>query len=245
MYIKEVCVAGKVIEVRKFFSFRHHTPGMRRGEREKPTPEAQKKRNQKNAEKTLRQLMNTNFEDGDFLVRLDFCKRPGGSEEMQELMAAFIKKLRRYLKKEDQVPTYLYVKEVGPRGSRHIHMMLKKCDTDILMRAWTYGGVHIDPLNSGGQYRKIAAYFIKYAAKTEETEGRLIGKRWVPSQNLKKPKILRKVISARTFRNEVKEPKGYYLDKETEVSGISEETGYPYFSCQFVKIAGGGWKCRK
>lgn len=236
-YIEEVCDSGRVIEVEKYYSYRWHTPGEQRAERTGETSEAQKKRNQRRAEKNLRRLMNTNFEDGDFLVRLDFSERPGGSEEMQSLVAKAIRVMRREMRKGGKELKYIYVKEVGPKGSRHIHMLVNKCDPAILMKAWTYGGVHIDPLHSDGQYRKIAAYFIKYASRTEETEGQLIGKRWYASRNLKKPKVKKRILPAKRFKKVPKRIEGYTLDKETEISGIGAD-GYEYYSYQLVRYGG-------
>ena len=91
-YIKEVCVAGKTIEVSKYYSVRWHCVGEHREPREKEITEAQKRVNQRQASTTLRRLMNHNFKDGDLLVRLDFSKEhfPEGSEAMQ-LMISKIK----------------------------------------------------------------------------------------------------------------------------------------------------------
>lgn len=233
-YIEEVCEAGQTIEVRKYYSPRWHCKGEKRAAKEKPTAEAAQKINQRNAERELRRIMNANFEDGDFLIRFDFHLRPTGSEEMQEIMAKFIRKLRRELNKVGEDLKYIYVKEVGPRGSRHIHAMLKRCDTEILRRCWPHGGIHIDPLNTNGQYGKIAAYFIKYAGKTEETEERLIGKRWYGSRNLEKPKVQKKVVKSNTFRRNIREREGYYLEKESVQYGVTD-MGYEYFSYTLIK----------
>lgn len=233
-YVEEVCQAGKTIEVRKYYSPRWHSEGEKRAKKEKPTSEAVEKINQRNRERDLRRLMNNNFKDGDLLIRLDFCNKPTGSEEMQELMAQFIRRLRREYSKTETELKYIYVKEVGPRGSRHIHMMLTKCDTDVLRKCWKFGGIHIDPLNSDGQYGKIAAYFIKYALRTEETEERLIGKRWYGSRNLAKPEVKKKVIKANKFRATVKEKNGYYLEKDSVKYGVNE-MGYEYFSYTLIK----------
>lgn len=233
-YIEETCIAGQTIEVRKYYSVRWHCKGEKRQAKEKPTEEAAAKINQRNAERDLRRLMNANFVDGDYLVRMDFHNRPSGSEEMQELMAKFVRKLRRELNKVGQELKYIYVKEVGPRGSRHVHALIKKCDTDILRKAWPYGGIHIDPLNSDGQYGKIASYFIKYAGRTEQTEERLIGKRWYGSRNLEKPKVKKKVVKSNTFRKTVKEKNGYYLDKESVQYGVTD-MGYEFFSYTLIK----------
>lgn len=241
-YIKETCVAGKTIEISKYYSFRWHSKGEKRDSRSNLSSDAQKRINQRNAGKTLRRLMNTNFKDGDLLVRLDFSKRPSGSEEMQELMAKAIRKMRSELKKTGAELKYIYVKEVGPRGSRHIHMMINKCDTEVLRKCWPYGGIHVDPLISNGQYDKVAEYFIKYAVRTEETEGQLIGKRWYASRNLEKPVITKHVITSNKFRKEAKGKKGYLVLPDSVRSGFSELTGYEYFTYTLIKTdkVGGG-----
>lgn len=241
-YIREVCVAGKTIEVSKYYSIRHHGKGEKREKRDTPSSEAMKKINQRRAGTKLRRLMNANFKDGDYLVRLDFSNRPAGSEEMQEIMAKFMRKLKRELIKKGIELKYIYVKEVGKRGSRHIHLMMNKCDLDIIRKYWESGGIHIDPLFTKGQYGKIAEYFIKYASTTEATEGQLIGKRWYGSRNLKKPKVTKKVISANKFRKDAKSIKGYALDTESIRSGFSEFTGHEYFSYTLIKTdkEGGG-----
>lgn len=238
-YMLEICVAGKTIEVCKYYTYRNRIKGEKRAKRKKPTKEAQMKVNLRNAEKTLRRLMNENFEDGDLLLRLDFSKRPAGSTEMQEYISKAMGDMKAKAKKAGTDMKYIYVKEVGPRGGRHIHAVISKIDTEIIRKCWPHGGIHIDPLNSGGQYRKIAAYFIKYAARTEETEGELIGKRWYPSRGLRRPKVIKRVISAKKFREQVKKVDGYYLEKDTVVSGISEFTGYGYFSYTLLKQEGG------
>jgi hypothetical protein len=239
-YIEEVCVAGKTVEVSKYYSYRNHVKGEKRAVRENMTSEAQKKVNLRKAEKELRRLMNANFRDGDILVRLDFFKLQGGSEIMQEMISKAIRKMKAKARKEGINLKYIYVKEVGPRGGRHIHMVMSKIDTDIIRTCWPHGGIHIDPLISNGQYRKIASYFLKYAAKTEETEGKLIGKRWYSSKNLKKPKIKKRIIQADRFREKIKKIKGYELEKDSVRGGIAEETGYQYFTYTLIKRQEGG-----
>lgn len=236
-YIKEICVAGKTIEVSKYYTARWGAKGEKRKERGESSSEAQKAINQRKAEKDLRRILNTNFSDGDLLVRLDFAREraPTGSTDMQEMIAAAVRKMRSKMRKAGQELKYVYVKEIGPRGGRHIHMVMSKVDTDILRACWPHGGIHIDPLTSNGQYARIAAYFVKYAERTEKTEGKLIGKRWYGSRNLQKPKIKKQVISAGKFRKEAKEKKGYYVDKDSIRSGISEQTGYEFFSYTLIK----------
>lgn len=235
-YVIEECEAGLTKEFRKYFSSRYHRPGIYRSENKNKTPEAVKRVNQRRAETNLRRLMNHNFHDGDYLVRLDFHKwQPLDSIEMQRMVSNAMRRLKRSYAAAGLSLKYIYVKEIGPRGSRHVHMMINKADTELLTKAWEYGGIHIDPLNSGGQYRKIAAYFIKYAARTEETEGKLIGKRWYASQNLQKPKVRKRIIKAATFKKKVKEIPGFYLDKETLREGVSD-FGFDYFEYTLIAL---------
>lgn len=242
-YIKETCVAGDTIEVCKYYTYRVNVKGEKRARKEKQTTEAQKKVNQRKAEKELRRLMAANFKNGDVVVRLDFIRRPGGSEEMQQLIEKAIRKLRAEYKKAGASLKYIYVKEVGPKGGRHIHMILNRDGMDILTlltACWPHGGIHVDPWTTGPNFQKLAAYFIKYALKTEETEGKLIGKRWYPSRNLKKPSVKKEVIKSNRFREQVAEKKGYTLEKDSVRAGISDLTGYRYFSYTLIRTEGSG-----
>lgn len=238
-YVKEVCVAGDTVEVCKYYTYRANVKGEKRGKKEKPTSEAQKKVNQRKAQKDLRRSMAANFKNGDVVIRLDFHDRPGTSVEMQKLMAAAIRKLRAEYAKAEKPLKYIYVKEVGPRGGRHIHMILGREGMDVLTaltKCWPHGGVHVDPWNTGPNFDKLAAYFIKYAARTEETEGRLIGKRWYGSRNLAKPKVRKTIIKSNRFRENVAEKEGYTLDKESVRSGVSALTGFRFFSYTLIRL---------
>lgn len=238
-YIEEICEAGLTLEVQKYYSYRYHSKGIPRSKNMSPTSEAVKKINQRRAGVRLRRLMNTNFEDGDFSIRLDFVKSPPkNSEEMQAMISRDLRRLKRMYQARGQTLKYIYVKEVGPRGGRHIHIVVNKTDTELIRKWWTRGGIHIDPLNTDGQYSKLAEYFTKYAGITEKTEGQLIGKRWYASQNLKEPIIKKRVIKAATFKNKVKKKEGYILEKGSLRYGISEETGYEYFAYTLLRTRG-------
>ena len=238
-YIEEICEAGATVEVSKYYTYRFHSKGIKRSPNIDKTSEAVKKINQRRAGVRLRRLMNANYKDGDFLVRLDFSKsRPKDSEEMQQTITKELRKLKREYAKEGKSLKYIYTKEVGPRGGRHIHMLINRTDTETLRRWWKHGGIHIDPLHSEGQYRAIAEYFIKYAATTEKTEGELIGKRWYASQNLTEPKIKKRVIKTATFKNKIKKRSGFYVDKNSINYGVSNATGYEYFTYTLIRQEG-------
>lgn len=237
-YIKEICVAGETIEVRKYHTHHARPPGTKREKKGEITPDRILKANHRTAERKLRRLMNNNFKDGDFLLRLDFSKdsSPSGSSDMQKEMQNFIRRLKTRYRKHNKELKYIYVKEIGSRGGRHAHMVINKCDTEWIRESWRVGGIHIDPLYSHGQYAQIASYFMKYALRSEETEGQLIGKRYYASRNLIPPKVTKEEIKAGRFSKKIREKKGYFLDKDSVREGINDLTGYEYFCYTLIKI---------
>lgn len=243
-YMMEVCTAGETIEVSKYYSARYGKRSAR-SENRLPTSKKAQQANWRQAEKRLRRLMNANFRDKvDALVTLDFA--PGGKpetyEDMKRRMQNFLQRLRRRYKKLGLPCRYIWVGEIGPKGGVHVHMMLNDVDrigAGNLMEIWGEGATHIDSLWSGGQYGKIAAYFLKYADKTESTTGEHLGRKWNPSHGLRQPKIVRTVVNRMSFQKKVKARKGYHLEKDKDGNtvryGISDLTGLPYLSYTMIR----------
>lgn len=241
-YWRETWEGGCVKEVSKYHSYRAPVKGERRGRRVNRTNQSQIQINLRRAAKELRRLMNANFTDDDYLVTLDYRvdDRPLNSAGMQNDMKLFLQRLRRRYKKNEAVLKYIYVRERGKKGAAHIHIMISRCGQanigDLLKECWTKGGVHIDPLNSDGQYVKIANYFLKYANKTIETEGEQMGKKWYPSRNLQRPVAKKEIIrGVNSFYEVAHEEKGYYIEKDSVLAGQTAD-GYDYFSYTLHKI---------
>lgn len=243
-YILEICQAGKIREVSKYHSARFpgKTKGEQRGERVEASPETQRKINQRLAAKHLRWLLNANFRDGDYLLTFSYRMqdRPTDSKDMGRDIRRTIRRLRKMLARHGVELKYVYVKELGKRGAAHIHMVMNQCDgcnmSETLRECWGKGYVRIELLGSDGQYAAIAEYFIKYAEKTVETEGKLVGKRWNPSRNLVHPKPVKKVIrNVKSFYTAVKVPAGYYLEPDSVLQGFTKD-GFDYFSYSLHRI---------
>lgn len=233
-YIKETCVAGKTIEVRKYHSYRYGVKGQIRSKRKKPTKEQQRQINLKNATTQLRRILNATFadENGDILLTLDYKPeyRPKDSTEMQKHAKEFFRRMRREYARRGVILKYVYTKEIGPRGASHIHAVITHIDTKVIKRCWDYGGFDAKPLWTDGQYAKIANYFVKYSAKTEETEGKLVGKRYYASRNVIRPEPVKEIITrSNSFRATPREEKGYYIEKDSIQRGINE-LGYEYLA---------------
>lgn len=239
MVVEKRTRAGRTITVQQY-----RKPGRHKGKREKGegiTTQAQKAGNMRRAVLQLTWLMNTNFQDGDYLVTLDYKKeaRPRDRERMNKDFTNFWDRLNRRRKKLGLPPAiYIRVMEIGKKGARHHHMMLPQMDVRLIQECWTAGGINIKPLYTDGNYRGVAEYFVKYAKKTMETEGREMKKLWYPSKGLKRAKEGEpKDIKSREL-GQIKIPKGFYLDQESVKQGISEFDGYGTCSYILVKIPG-------
>lgn len=238
-YVKEKCRAGKTVEYRYYYTYRHNDGGGRRREKTRPTPEAQQKINQRKMERECTRLLNANFQPEDLYVTYTYRKeaRPKDGTQMRRQVKTLLEQLRRICKRNGSELKYIWSAEVGKKGAAHIHMVLSgKISAREIQRIWTHGYIRVTPLDYSGQYRRLAEYLVKYAKKTQEATGRPIGHHYNPSRNLRRPKPEKSVIfGRRRIPETIPVPKGWYLDKDTEKRGINAD-GYEYLSYVLVQI---------
>ncbi len=210
------------------------------------TSEAQRQGNLRRSTVMLTLAMNENFRDGDLMVTLDYRResRPEDSLRMHRDFRNFWDKVKRRMKKLGlPPPKCIRVVEVGKKGARHHHLIMTEAPLSVLRESWTLGGIHVDPLYTDGNYRRVAEYFVKYAKTTMETENRESKKLWYPSRGLKKPKPGKeREIKSREL-GEVRVPKGFYLDRDSVRRGVSLFDGHETFSYLLVRLP--GWKPAK
>ncbi len=247
-YVKRITKAGKTIEVEYFYTSRYQKKGIKKSEKIKPTREEQKKVNSRIAERNLRIILNANFRYGDHHIDMGYIRKRGQEyrtkEQMRKDLDVFLRELRKEYRKEGIELKYVHVMEIGEKGSRHHHLVINQgVSTQAIQRCWNkaYEGnsfIYFSPLDKSGQYKKLAAYFIKYSDKTVGTENALQGKRWNSSKNLIRPEPEYEIVTHRNwFRCEAKPYKGYYLDDETIQRGIHspEYYGYGWFRYTMVR----------
>ena len=171
-YMKETCVAGRTIEVRKYYSFHTPPPGDHRGAREKPTPERVERANRRKAETDLRRLMNANFTDEDYSLTLTYRKgeEPGSVTELRKDAAEYARRLTKEAKKRGIPFRFVYCVGAG-RHRRHVHILVSAFpDMGVVSDAWDKGHVGMTRLYSDGNYGDLAAYYIKNAEETRQEE---------------------------------------------------------------------------
>lgn len=228
-------IAGKTVEISKYYSHKYKSKSEKRAEKENKTKEAQEKINKKRREKKLTRLLNTNFQKNDYHIVLDYEKekRPDNIDQMKNDIKQFLKKLRKEYKNINSELKYIHVPERGKRGALHHHLVINNIDPSVLTKIWNKGRVHINLLDATGQYKDLACYLLKYTDKEK-----LNSKAWNSSRNLKKPIVIKKIISKHDFfKDKVNIPKkytNYYLDKNSVYSGINE-AGYKYFTYTLIK----------
>lgn len=249
-YVKRTTQAGKTIEVEYYYTSQYNRKGQCRADKVKPTKEAQKKINNKQAERKLRLLLNANFGYGDYHVILDYIRQEGKpdrtKEEMQTDIAKFLRELRKLYKKAGKELKYVHVMEIGKKGARHHHLVINKLDTELLQQAWykAYEGhnrVKVFPLDDTGNYADLAAYLIKYTSEHRRDEGVLMGKRYNCSRNLVHPEPKYEICTSKAYfrvRDNIKAPKGYYIPADSIEQGVTspEYYGYGWFRYTMVRL---------
>jgi hypothetical protein len=238
-YTLEICTAGKTVEVTKSFSSRFNKKGITRGKNEKPTSEQMMAINERNAEKKLRRIINTNFGPGDLHITQTYEKelRPSPEDAKKEF-GKYLDSIRKIYKKNGEEFKYITVTEYKNKAIHH-HLIVNVVDsipTKTFDRSWKKGRTRFTYLDDSGQYGALANYLIKETRKTFREEGSPSRKRWNSSKNLKKPMITKKIIKAKEWRKEPKPLKGYILERDSIREGYHDFTGWPFQAYSMVRI---------
>lgn len=239
-YMKETCVAGRTIEVRKYFNFHVPPPGEHRGKRGKPTPERIKAANRRKAERDLRRLMNANFEKYkgySLTFTYEEGSKPGSIPDLRKDAGTYFRKLAGKARKKGQTLKFIYCLGVGSRGRVHIHAIVSGVSQDDMDECWSKGYIDRKPLHTD-EFSDLAAYYIKNAEEVREKEidqGLKPKRRYNTSHNLIKPEVRKERIAAKEFRKNPRIRKGYREVKDLTYYGISNLTGMPYLAYTLIK----------
>jgi hypothetical protein len=234
-------VAGNTIEKKFYHCYKARDKNMQRAPRAKETSWQMEEVNRRNAEDKLRWMLNTNFREGDYHLVLNYKRKPGDRyrepEEMKADMQRFLRRMRAVFRKADKEFKYVYVFEIGEKGSRHIHIVMNNISLEACRKCWEeHGRVTCTPLDNHGDYGLLANYLMKYSDKTFRTVGRLMGKRYSCSRNMIEPKITRSIVRrANTYKRNVRAMPGYYVDVNTIKDGV-DAFGYCFFKYTLVKL---------
>lgn len=239
MYKKTVWEAGDYRIVKKCHSFRH--PGGKRGKRQRRTPEAVQRENEKQRKQLLQILILANFQRGDLWVTLPYAreKRPDTVQEAKERFRAFIRKLRDSYRREGMEIRWIVTTERGKRGGCHHHLIINNLPglTERIANLWTWAKKTIsEHLYEDGEFEKLAEYVVK-----SETKENVSGTNYSRSRNLIVPEAKTEIVGAKTFYEEPRAVKGYEILKNSIENGTNQFTGFPYqrYIMKKVRVAPG------
>ena len=241
-YIQNYYLVGNTIEVEKVHSGRY---GKRIpvSEKTKPTSEAVKRVNFRNKMKRLRRLIQNNFTEEDFHIVLTYRKdnRPQ-VEEAKKLLRSFHGKMKRRYEKYSEEYRWICVTEYRTAAIHH-HLVINSIEgvnmIKLLKECWQQGHINITPLYQDIDVEGLAEYLLKETKDTERKkryEGVSQPSGYNASRNLKPVKKITKIIRSNEWRKEPMPLKGYYIDKNSIASGVSELTGYGYQYYRMIKI---------
>lgn len=227
--------------------------GEQRAPKKKASPEQIQKQNQINRENYMRRLLKQNFDKDDLWVTL---KYPKGTRHpvfrVVKDVGNFHMAIRRYRKKTAQLYKWVHRIEIGKRGGIHIHLVINRVrgepTANLIRDKWKKNGnVHFELLHDDDDFQKLAAYIVKPPPDEmmdqlnlfpEEERKQLV--KYSCSRNLDKPKPKRKYYSRWTVRRLIEEgPKptpGYYIDKDSVISGVNKYTGMSYLRYTEIRI---------
>lgn len=252
MYTRKSYKFKKSIEREEYHTPSQPPPGYKRGQRKKPTKEEMEKVNRRNKVKKAERMIKANFSSGDYWTTLTYKpeEKPLTMEAAKDDFQKFQRKLRTRYKKEGEELKYWAWIEIGKKGGIHVHLIVNRVQkTDLLLaELWTKGKIHNELMyeDTDGGFKQLVQYATKEPGeKNENGKPNGMKEKWEShSRNLKEPEMKKEIMKAGTFRKGIKEPKGYYLDKDSLEEGVNPFTGFKYRRYTLIKIEEDK-KCKK
>lgn len=235
-YKKKTYTFPNAIEVEEYHTGRYGAPGQKRMKKRKATAEQIEKINQRNKEKRCRRKLRMHFAVNDYFTVLTYEKekRPQNMAQAKKDFARFIRIVRKAYDSRGQQCKWIRNIEVGTKNAWHVHLVLNRIpDTDLILReAWKHGKVVSQLIYDKGEFAELAAYM----TKTEKTDSRLKKTNYSCSRNLPLPEPKEKIYFRwRTWPENPKPPKGFYLDKSSVFEGVNPVTGFRYRVYTFLQ----------
>lgn len=210
-FVREVCIAGPVIDVALKYTQRQLSVRAPKG---KPTREAVLRNNDRIAEKRLTRIMNANFYPGDWHVTLTYALVPS-QEEAKRKLDNFLRRMKREFKKLGKEMRYVVVTEYENHRIHH-HIVMNFIDGEIIRRQWKEGRVRYTNLDESRNYKALASYLIKETQKTFRKSENMTKRRYRCSRNLVHPVVMTQPVKlSKAILDEPKPFKGYAIDEDS------------------------------
>ena len=208
----EICYAGRTKEIINKFPTGNHR--VKRNEKRRITPESVQRNNDRLALIDFRRKINHNFNPGDMHVTLTYKGRTPSRENAHKTIKGFVRNLRRKLAAADQELRYVEVTEYENTRIHH-HIIISRCEEELISELWTQGFVNIKYLDNSGNYSKLAEYLFKETSKTFRNPRNCRKRRYSCSKNLEKPKAEVYDVNVKVLHEDPVAEEGYYIDADS------------------------------
>jgi hypothetical protein len=182
--------AGPTVEIYTFPVWEWQREATR-AKKAKPTEQAQRLQNKRDAERKLTWLTNTNFTPKDLFITLLYKgAQPATAEEARKDIQAFLRRVKRAREKLGLPELkYIYVIEWCDEGGKkvraHHHLIMSGMDRDLVETLWGKGRANAHRLQPDEYgFPGLAVYITKTKSFRNPNE-----KLFCYSRNLDKPKI--------------------------------------------------------
>lgn len=257
-YEKRTWNLGRVLEVVERHTCKWMPPGMmRRKKKEKPTPEAVKRNNQKMAARKRKMQLEMYFDENDIYITLTYPKdkRPADMKECQKDWKKLMAKVGKTFKRNGAVLRWIRNAEAGTHGAYHIHAVVKELPAGsigpdgqpttaakLIQKIWRqemgYGRCDSQYLQS--DVTALAEYITKTPESSKGTGHAVIEAKCSASRNMPLPEPeVKEYGHWKTFLGrDIKVPKGWILDKSSVHDSINPFTGFPRREYRLIKAEG-------
>lgn len=228
--IREICIAGRVIDVTV------KVPAGRKGrrnERRNITKETIQKNNDRNARKHLARLINANFDENSFHDTLTY-RNPPDQEAAQKILKNFLRRVKAEMKKKKQEFKWIVVTEYDKK--RIHHHIVTNADEELVRKHWKMGHVFTSRFYDGPDYSKLAEYLIKETEKTFREEGSVNKERYSRSRNLIIPEVRQEEVSERTLFADPVPWKGYQIEEDSVRRFEHPITGLEHLEYRMIAV---------
>ena len=153
------------------------------------TPEQMQRANFARAFRTLTQLCNLNFGDGDLILTLTDAEERTDAE-FERAKRRFFYRLRKMFKAAGVKMDYIGIIETTHQGKRHhIHMLIRGgvIGRDEAEKLWDLGTANADRVQTKHEAKGLEG-FCRYITQAKSTQEKLLRRKWFSSKGLKKPR---------------------------------------------------------
>lgn len=211
-FIREVCVAGAVVDVSLKSTQKQLSV---RAPKTKPSREAVIKNNDRIAYKRLARTLNANFYPGDWHITLTYSGEIPTQAEAKKDLNNFLRRMKREFRKLGKEMKYVVVTEYENHRIHH-HVVMNYIDIQIITKQWEKGRVRCTALDDSRNYQKLASYLIKETQKTFRKADNMTKRRYRASRNLVHPIVVTQEVKlSKVMWEEPKAFKGYAIDEDS------------------------------